>query len=218
MTPNEEREIGVQQRIFNCIDGYKSFRFNAGAGAGKTYALIESIKHLLTTKLSALQKRNQKITCVTYTNVAVEEIKKRLGNSEVVIVSTIHERLWELIKAYQKELVQCHKEKLEVELKKIKDDLADQTNNKFKVYAAMSEQERIEFNQFAFETKNLFYQVQNAKSAPFKQAYEEVSDEIKPSSLPSMIRNFSNFKSTVQHIYKEERYSSCLEKINNGTK
>jgi DNA helicase-2/ATP-dependent DNA helicase PcrA len=217
MTPNEKSEFLVQEQIYTCIDNFDCFRFNAGAGAGKTYALIESIKYLLKNNAQALQKNNQKITCVTYTNVAVEEIKKRLGKSEVVDVSTIHERLWELIKPYQKELLQCHKEKIEVELESIKGDLGNKSDDKFKVFANLSHDERIAFIKFAFETKDVFYRIQNAKSGPFKKAYAEVADEIKPGSLDAMLKNFSNFKSTVRYIYKEARYLDCLKKINNGT-
>ncbi|WP_052242879.1 UvrD-helicase domain-containing protein [Pseudoalteromonas sp. ECSMB14103] len=216
MTPNEKNEFLVQQQIYTCIDNFDCFRFNAGAGAGKTYALIESIRYILKNNAKSLQKSNQKITCVTYTNVAVEEIKKRLGNSEIVNVSTIHERLWELVKPYQKELVQCHKEKIEVELKSIIDDLRNKSDDKFKVFANLSQEEKIAFIQFAFETKDVFYRVQNAKSGAFKKAYAEVADEIKPSSLAGMIKNFSNFKSTIRYIYKKARYSDCLEKINSG--
>ncbi|EMK6591835.1 ATP-dependent helicase, partial [Vibrio cholerae] len=105
-------EIDTQKRIYKYIDGFNSFRFNAGAGAGKTYALIETLKYVTINKISATQSP-QKVVCITYTNVAVNEIKSRLGNTEVVHVSTIHERLWELIKRAQPQLLKCHKEKIE---------------------------------------------------------------------------------------------------------
>ena len=44
--------------------------------------------------------------------MATNEIKERIGNSSLVKVSTIHERIWDLIKDYQKELVQIHQEKV----------------------------------------------------------------------------------------------------------
>lgn len=99
---NLAKEREVQEKIFAAINEYRSFRFNAGAGAGKTYALIESIKYILNSKQVELKKNNQKIICITYTNVAVNEIKERLGNTQFAVVSTIHEMLWEQIKLYQK--------------------------------------------------------------------------------------------------------------------
>ena len=39
-----ESEKQVQQDINNSIDNFEHIIFNAGAGAGKTHALIESLK------------------------------------------------------------------------------------------------------------------------------------------------------------------------------
>ncbi|MFN6817507.1 UvrD-helicase domain-containing protein, partial [Proteus mirabilis] len=64
---NLKQEHLVQEQIFDAINEFHSFRFNAGAGAGKTYALIESIKYILSRKQPELKKNNQKIVCITYT-------------------------------------------------------------------------------------------------------------------------------------------------------
>ncbi|MGF1817749.1 UvrD-helicase domain-containing protein [Vibrio splendidus] len=111
MTQNEMVELQVQESINKHIDDFNSFRFNAGAGAGKTYALIETLKYVTINKITAT-KSPQKVACITYTNVAVNEIKSRLGNSDTVQVSTIHERLWEIIKRAQPQLLICHKVKV----------------------------------------------------------------------------------------------------------
>lgn len=97
MTKNEILELEVQRNVISHIDVFKSFRFNAGAGAGKTYALIETLKYVTRNKIAATNSP-QKVACITYTNVAVNEIKNRLGNSDKVHVSTIHEMLWDIIK------------------------------------------------------------------------------------------------------------------------
>lgn len=50
----------------------------------------------------------QKIACITFTNVAANEIKERLGgNSDAVHVSTIHSFLWQLISSFQSVLRQA---------------------------------------------------------------------------------------------------------------
>ena len=72
------------------------FRVSAGPGAGKTHWLINHIKNVLHT--SSRLQNTRKIACITYTNVAVETILKRLGNaSNRVEVSTIHSFLYKHI-------------------------------------------------------------------------------------------------------------------------
>lgn len=72
----------------------------AGPGAGKTTWLINHIRNVL--NYSDRLKITRKIACITYTNVAVDTIVKRLGNAvHQVEVSTIHSFLYKhLIKPY----------------------------------------------------------------------------------------------------------------------
>lgn len=51
--------------------------------------------------------------CITYTNVAKDEVKERLGKTNIVEVSTIHQKIWDIIKDYKNQLLAVHKEKLE---------------------------------------------------------------------------------------------------------
>ncbi|WP_424353543.1 UvrD-helicase domain-containing protein [Methanosarcina mazei] len=76
------------------------FRVFAGPGAGKTYWLINHIKHVL--KNSCKINSVSKIACITYTNVATEQIKKGLGKStNNVEISTIHSFLYKnIVKPY----------------------------------------------------------------------------------------------------------------------
>jgi DNA helicase-2/ATP-dependent DNA helicase PcrA len=69
------------------------FRVSAGPGAGKTHWLINHIKNVLYT--SSRLCKTRKIACITYTNIAVATILKRLGSSaDRVEVSTIHSFLY----------------------------------------------------------------------------------------------------------------------------
>ncbi len=120
---NKKEEQKSINAIFNSIDKSEGIIFNSGAGAGKTYALIESLKYIIRNYEKSLKQHNQQIICITYTNVATKEVKERLGNTDLVLVSTIHERMWGLIKDYQKELVEIHKEKLEDEISSLKQKL-----------------------------------------------------------------------------------------------
>lgn len=85
---------------YNLEDIESHFKVTAGPGAGKTYWLVEHIKNVL--KNSSRLLSTSKIACITYTNVAVEEIQGRLeitGNR--VEVSTIHSFLYKnIVKPY----------------------------------------------------------------------------------------------------------------------
>lgn len=95
----------VIDQIIESIETQKSFVLEAGAGAGKTYALIQTINYLIEKKEKTLILNNQKIVCITYTNVAKNEIIERLENNPLVLVSTIHEFLWDCTKSFNKQLV-----------------------------------------------------------------------------------------------------------------
>lgn len=92
------------KQISQYIEESKSFILEAGAGSGKTYTLIQTLNYLIQNQGDDLKKATQKIVCITYTNVAKNEIKDRIENNELVLVSTIHEFLWGSIKQYQKQL------------------------------------------------------------------------------------------------------------------
>lgn len=93
------------EQIINHIEENKSYVLEAGAGSGKTYTLIQTINYVLETKGENIKLNNQKIVCITYTNVAKNEIIERLENDPLVIVSTIHEFLWDCIKRFNKQLI-----------------------------------------------------------------------------------------------------------------
>ncbi|MBD8027594.1 ATP-dependent helicase [Ureibacillus sp. Re31] len=83
------------------IDIEQHFKITAGPGAGKTHWLVNHIKN--TVKNSLRLEKTRKIACITYTNVAVETILKRLGTgiTNRVEVSTIHSFLYKhVIKPY----------------------------------------------------------------------------------------------------------------------
>lgn len=92
------------EQISQYLNEHKSFVLEAGAGSGKTYTLIQTLNYLIQNKGEEFKKINQKIVCITYTNVAKNEIIDRIEHNELVIVSTIHEFLWGSIKQYQKQL------------------------------------------------------------------------------------------------------------------
>src|SRR4051812_23091378 len=92
----------ADKRISECLQARNSFVVDAGAGSGKTSSLVRTLNQLISGEAGAqLQPGLQKIACITYTNVAKDEIISRTGKSDVVEVSTIHDFLWKLLKAHQ---------------------------------------------------------------------------------------------------------------------
>ncbi|WP_318424767.1 UvrD-helicase domain-containing protein [Photobacterium leiognathi] len=213
MTPNEIREQEIQQSIFDKIDEFRSFRFNAGAGSGKTYALIETLKYASVRKL-LVKKSPQKVACVTYTNVAVNEIKSRLGNSDLVHVSTIHERVWDVIKRSQPELLKCHKEKIEETLEHIEQEL--QQSDKSSFFNNLSEGDRRSLVEFLFENKDIYYREKNLNAARFRDAYIQNSSGEVQRILRGCLSNIAKFKYVVALLYKKEKLQKCLKKIIEG--
>jgi len=202
------QEQQIQKDIFDKIDEYQNIIFNAGAGAGKTYALIESLKYIIQTKAKQLNSHNQNIICITYTNVATNEIKERLGNTKLVKVSTIHERLWDLIKDFQKQLVEIHKEKLNTELSNINEELARET--KFEAYRNVVD--KITFSDEMIQNKDDYYQCTNKGATEFRTAVKSFLNE----EYHSLLSNVGNFKSLIGKLYKIKNYEECLNHIERG--
>lgn len=117
---NLKEEVKIQEKLNDCVDEAKSFCFDAGAGAGKTYALVNTIRYILQdeNKRQLLRNRSQKILCITYTNAAKDEIINRIGHNSEVVISTIHDFLWDFISIQQTLLVQQHKDKIRNEQKR----------------------------------------------------------------------------------------------------
>ena len=83
-------------KIKTCITDNKNFVLQGGAGSGKTEILKQTLEHL------SLAYPLKKIACITHTNLAVDEIKSRVGDGYTI--STIHSFLNDCIKDYKKNI------------------------------------------------------------------------------------------------------------------
>lgn len=92
------------EKVIEAIKTKQSFILEAGAGSGKTYTLIQSLNYIMENYSDELNSTGKKIACITFTNVAKNEIIERTEHSNLVIVQTIHEFLWDCIKNYQSAL------------------------------------------------------------------------------------------------------------------
>ncbi|WP_175472439.1 UvrD-helicase domain-containing protein [Curtobacterium sp. MCBA15_009] len=80
------------------------FVVNAGAGSGKTTSLVKALAHLRDAKGSQLRRQGQKVACITYTEVAAEEIHGEVDLDPVFHVSTIHSFLWTVVRPFRRDI------------------------------------------------------------------------------------------------------------------
>lgn len=92
----ETIELMPIDRCKKCISSKENFVLQGGAGSGKTETLKELLLYVKVVFPDA------RVMCITHTNVAVDEIKSRVG--EIYTISTIHSFLNSLIKNYKKNI------------------------------------------------------------------------------------------------------------------
>jgi len=107
---NHERnpaELASEQAldaVYECLKDNRSFLLEAGAGAGKTYSLVKALRFLCSRDEFRLSKNHQKIACITFTNVAKDEIVARTDRNPLIYCDTTHAFCWSLISGFQKQL------------------------------------------------------------------------------------------------------------------
>ncbi|GAA5139340.1 UvrD-helicase domain-containing protein [Alloalcanivorax gelatiniphagus] len=208
----QAQEKEIQNTIYQHIDRWDDIVFSAGAGAGKTYALVESLKHIVKHHGRRLSEHNQKVICITYTNAATAEIKERLGDSQLIFVSTIHERLWELIKNHQKPLVAIHKGNLAKKIAEMEHDISTNADPKvepkFRVYRALSQERRAEFEDIISDKLDIYYRLYDSPANKLRDGLTDVGEQ-----FPDILKNVGNFKKIVDTILRLKKYKACIEKI-----
>jgi len=91
----------AQNEVIDAIRRRQHFKLEAGAGAGKTYTLLNTLRYLLQEHEEQLKRNRQKIACITFTNVAKAQIQKETDHNPVVACDTIHGFCWNLISSFQ---------------------------------------------------------------------------------------------------------------------
>ncbi len=89
------------EALQRCIDDRRPFVLEAGAGAGKTYSLVHALNYLIDRQGADLIRRGQQVACITFTNVAKDEIESRTAGHKAVHPATIHSFCWSLISRFQ---------------------------------------------------------------------------------------------------------------------
>lgn len=89
--------IKIINEVKEQIKAGNNFLVSGGAGSGKTYTLVQVLD--LIYDMNSLVN----IACITFTNIAADEIKHR-AKYDKLEVSTIHDFLWKSIMNYQNDL------------------------------------------------------------------------------------------------------------------
>lgn len=100
--PALEAAQQAQRKINEALDAGRSFRLEAGAGAGKTYSLVTALKRLIAERGSALVQSGQKVACITFTEVARNEIAQEIEEHPAILVDTIHGFSWTFYASFRK--------------------------------------------------------------------------------------------------------------------
>ena len=99
----------LRKMIAACLDleEPKSFFLYAGAGTGKTRAVVEALDIFRERYGTQFRQSGQKVAVITYTNAACDEIRRRIDFDPIFAVSTIHSFAWEQIRTHKKDIAAC---------------------------------------------------------------------------------------------------------------
>ncbi|WP_064199332.1 UvrD-helicase domain-containing protein [Brevibacillus brevis] len=188
---------GVETQVYSCIDNEESFILEAGAGSGKTWTLVQALKYVINKKENFYRKKHKKVACITYTNVAKEEIINRINGHDMVEVKTIHDFLWRIIEPFQKEikseLIAYLKAKIDKDKENIK--IAKESTQKYK-NAKVSIEKNIER---IAALENLKSRIQYNDHANYKKGI--ISHDVMIEISKQIIINNSIIKKIIQDTY-----------------
>ncbi len=106
MAETVAQEDELRKTITACLDleNPKSFFLYAGAGTGKTRAVVEALDIFRDRYGPQFRQSGQKVAVITYTNAACDEIRRRIDFDPIFAVSTIHSFAWEQMRTHQKDI------------------------------------------------------------------------------------------------------------------
>lgn len=103
------------------LENPKSFFLFAGAGSGKTRALVKAMMMIRKKYGNEFRHNARKVAVITYTKAACDEIKHRIDYDSIFTVSTIHSFAWELIRQYHNNIREWLKQNLATEIEKLQE-------------------------------------------------------------------------------------------------
>lgn len=156
--------------------------------------------------------RNETVLCITYTNVAKQEIEERLGKNEQIVVSTIHELIWQTIKIQQPTLLKIHQKKIETSLDEIEQFFSEDKDATF--FRNFSPTEKKDFEEIMLNKKDIYYDCYDYNAADFRKFFLPVLDKFDPKILKSI----GKFRNVVNNIYKRKKLNNALNEMKCNSK
>lgn len=114
----------VELRAYLDSESRVSFNMVAGAGSGKTTSLIKALDYIGKKYGSEMSRKKQKVVCITYTEIAQNEIWNDVGQNSLYHVSTIHSFLWMIIKPFQNDIKKWVTERLNEKIQEAQERIA----------------------------------------------------------------------------------------------
>lgn len=99
-------DTDADREIHACIAAKppQPFVVRAGAGSGKTTSLIKALDWVMSEHGAIMRAKKQKVACITYTDLAANEILADVNEDPLVHVSTIHSFYWSIAKTFQADI------------------------------------------------------------------------------------------------------------------
>lgn len=99
-------DTDADREIYACITATppQPFVVRAGAGSGKTTSLIKALDWVMSAHGASMRARKQKVACITYTDLAANEILADVSADPLVHVSTIHSFYWSITRTFQADI------------------------------------------------------------------------------------------------------------------
>lgn len=99
-------DTDADREILDCITATppQSFIVTAGAGSGKTTSLIKALERVIEQHGQSMLMKRQRVACITYTEVAANEIREDVAAENLVHISTIHSFYWTIASTFQSDI------------------------------------------------------------------------------------------------------------------
>ena len=116
----------LRETMSACLDLEKprSLFLYAGAGTGKTRAVVEAMDTFRSRYGTQFRQSGQRVAVITYTNAACDEIRRRIDFDPIFAVSTIHSFAWEQICTYHKDIAALLRVRLDAEIAELEEKQA----------------------------------------------------------------------------------------------
>lgn len=205
-------EDSVSYKLLNHVRNYESFYFIAGAGSGKTHALIDSVNEIITSNHNEYGVTGQKLLCITYTNNAVDEIKNRIGDVNYAVISTIHSFLWESINVHMQELLEIHVDSIQNEVDRIEFEIF-QNNESSPSVLKLRDLGRDKLDEIIEDLlldESRFYECYYSKASVF---WGYLIEKFGETLISSIKKDYKEVGRALSSLLKVKKFTGCIAKI-----